>query len=81
MQATYADYLTAYKDLETQRKSVALADENYAVVQNRYDNGLALLTDMLDASDSKLSADLDAVHAEINIIYNFFKLKYICNSL
>lgn len=81
VQATYADYLTAYKDLETQRKSVALADENYAVVQNRYDNGLALLTDMLDASDSKLSADLDAVDAEINIIYNFFKLKYICNSL
>lgn len=75
------NYLTAYKDLETQRKSVALADENYAVVQNRYDNGLALLTDMLDASDSKLSADLDAVDAEINIIYNFFKLKYICNSL
>ena len=37
--------------------------------------------DMLDASDSKLSADLDAVDAEINIIYNFFKLKYICNSL
>lgn len=60
---------------------MALADENYAVVQNRYDNGLALLTDMLDASDSKLSADLDAVDAEINIIYNSFKLKYICNSL
>ena len=60
---------------------MALADEKYAVVQNRYDDGLALLTDMLDASDSKLSADLDAVDAEINIIYNFFKLKYICNSL
>lgn len=81
VKAAYTDYLTSYKELDTQRKSVALADENYAVVSNRYDNGLALLTDMLDASNSKLTADLGAVDAEINIIYNYFKLKYICHSL
>lgn len=81
VKAAYTDYLTAYKELDTQRKSVVLADENYAVVSNRYDNGLALLTDMLDASSAKLSADLSAVDAEINIIYNYFKLKYICHSL
>lgn len=81
VQATFTDYLTAFKELETQRKSVELADQCYAVTQNRYNNGLALLTDMLDASNSKLAADLGLVDANINILYNYYKLKYISNTL
>ncbi|MGN0281046.1 MAG: TolC family protein [Prevotella sp.] len=81
VQATYTDYLTAFKELETQRKSVELADQCYKVTENRYKNGLALLTDMLDASNSKLSADLGLVDANINILYNYYKLKYIANIL
>ncbi|MGM9699514.1 MAG: TolC family protein [Prevotella sp.] len=81
VQATYTDYLTAFKELETQRKSVELADQCYKVTENRYKNGLALLTDMLDASNSKLSADLGLVDANINILYNYYKLKYIANTL
>ena len=42
---------------------------------------MALLTDMLDASNSKLEAELSLVDADINIIYNYFKLKYISCSL
>ncbi|MGM9703599.1 MAG: TolC family protein [Prevotella sp.] len=81
VQATYTDYLTAFKERETQRKSVELADQCYKVTENRYKNGLALLTDMLDASNSKLSADLGLVDANINILYNYYKLRYIANTL
>ena len=81
IQATYTDYLTAFKELETQKKSVELADQCYNVTEKRYNNGLALLTDMLDASNSKLSADLGLVDADINIIFNYFKLKYISHTL
>lgn len=81
VQATYTDYLTAFKELQTQKKSVELADQCYAVTENRYKNGLALLTNMLDASNSKLSADLGLVDADINIIYNYYKLKYISHTL
>ncbi|MGN1229175.1 MAG: TolC family protein [Prevotella sp.] len=81
VQATYTDYLTAFKELQTQRKSVELADQCYDVTEKRYNNGLALLTDMLDASNSKLSAELGLVDADINILFNFFKLKYISHTL
>lgn len=81
VQVAYTDYLTAFKEQQTQRKSVELADQCYAVTENRYKNGLALLTDMLDASNSKLSADLGLVDADINIIYNYYKLKYISHTL
>ena len=51
-----------YLDLcRLQKKSVELADQCYSVTEKRYENGLALLTDMLDASNSKLSADLGLV--------------------
>ena len=79
--ATYVDYLTAYKEQMTQRKSVELANQCYEVTENRYRNGVALLTDMLDASNAKLSADLSLVDADINILYHYFKLKYISNTL
>ena len=68
-------------EVRTQEKQVELADQNYSVVKNRYDNDLALLTDMLDASNMKLSADMALVNARINMLYNYFKLKYITNTL
>jgi len=81
VQANYTNLLTSSVEVRTQEKQVELADQNYAVVKNRYDNDLALLTDMLDASNMKLSADMALVNARINMLYNYFKLKYITNTL
>ena len=81
VQASYTNLLTSSVEVRTQEKQVELADQNYAVVKNRYDNDLALLTDMLDASNMKLSADMALVNARINMLYNYFKLKYITNTL
>lgn len=81
VQASYTNLLTSATEVQTQEKQVELADQNYAVVRNRYANDLALLTDMLDASNMKLSADMALVNARINVLYNYFKLKYITNTL
>lgn len=81
LHANYMNYQTSQVEVETQRKQVALADEHYQVTQNRYEKGLALLTDMLDASNMKLSADIDLVNSQINHIYNYYKLKYITGTL
>lgn len=81
VQAGYVNFLTAFTDLRTQENSVKLADENYAVTNHRYKNEMALLTDMLDASNTKLGADLDLVNARINVVYNFYKMKYITHTL
>lgn len=81
IQESYVNFLTSFTDLRTQQKSVELADENYSVTSNRYQNDLALLTDMLDASNMKLSADMGLVNARINVIFNYYKMKYITHTL
>lgn len=81
VQANYTNILTSYTEIKTQQKQVELANQNYSVVQNRYQNDLALLTDMVDASNMKLSAEMALVNARINMLYNFYKLKYVTNTL
>lgn len=81
VQAGYVGFMTSFAELATQRKNVELADENYGVTVNRYDNELALLTDLLDAGNTKLAADLGMVNARINVIYSFFKMKYLTHTL
>lgn len=81
VQAGYTNFLTAFTDLHTQENSVRLADQNYSVTSNRYRNEMALLTDLLDASNMKLSADLGLVNARINVLYNYYKMKYITHTL
>lgn len=81
VQESYVNFLTSFTDLRTQQKSVELANENYSVTSNRYQNDLALLTDMLDASNMKLSADMGLVNARINVIFNYYKMKYITHTL
>ena len=79
--ASYIDYLTSKAEVETQQKSVLLADKNYSVISSRYNNGLVTITDMLDAANVKLDAELELVNSNINLLYNYFKLKYISSSL
>lgn len=81
VQEGYVNFLTGFTDLRTQENSVKLANENYNVIDNRYKNEMALLTDMLDASNMKLSAELGLVNARINILYNYYRMKYITHTL
>ncbi len=79
--ASLTDYRTAYEELTTLRKNQELADSNYRITSNRYANGLALLTDMLDAANTKLDAEMDLVNAQINIVYAYYKMRYITHTL
>jgi len=81
VQAAHTNYLQSYVELETQQKNVQLAQQNYEVVNNRYLNQLALITDMIDASNMKLDAELNEVDARINIAYAYYKMKYITGQL
>ena len=81
VQAAYINYKDALTLLETKEKSVELATQNYEVVNYRYSNNLVLITELLDASAQKLDAELQAVNARINILYNYYKLHYISGTL
>lgn len=69
-------YLEAYEELKTRRKSVELAERNYRTVSTRYSADMALVTDMLDAANSRLDAEQQLVNARINIIYCYYKLLF-----
>ena len=71
----------AYVRLETQQKSVQLAHENYGIVRQRYINGLALITDMLDASTTQLDMELLLANYQIGILYQYYLLKKITGTL
>ncbi|MDE6255626.1 MAG: TolC family protein, partial [Muribaculaceae bacterium] len=74
--ADYVKYLEAYEELKTQEKSVELADRNYRTTSTRYSADMALITDLLDAVNSKLDAEQQLVNARINIIYYYYKLLF-----
>lgn len=67
--------------LDTEEVNVRLAQENYSVVLTRFDNDMALLTDMLDASTAKLDAETRLVNAHINILLAYYQLKFISGTL
>lgn len=81
VQAAYVQYEQTYVELETQRKSVELARQNYEVMNDRYLNQLALVTDMVDASNLKLNAELSEVDARINIAYAYYRMKFIAGEI
>ena len=81
VQQAWTLYQQTFADLDTQRKSVQLARQNYQVVNDRYLNQLALITDMLDASNIRLNAELQEVDARINIVYAYYKMKYIAGTI
>lgn len=74
--ADYVRYLEAYEELKTQQKSVELAERNYNTTSTRYSADMALITDMLDAANSRLDAEQRLVNARINIIYYYYKLLF-----
>lgn len=81
MQQAYTIHQQAFVELHTLQKSVELASQNYKVMNNRYLNQLALVTDMVDASNLKLNAELQEVNARINVAYTYYNMMYVAGNL
>lgn len=81
VQKAYADYLQSYVELETSEKSLQLADENYERIHDRYMEQLVLVTDMLDAFNMKLDAELGVSAANAEIQYRLCCLRYAAGIL
>lgn len=77
----YVRYLDSFELLRTQEKSLELAQENYQVIADRYANDLVLVTDLVDADNLRLAAEVQYVNARINIIYNYCRLLYTAGIL
>ena len=58
----------ALQRVEALQLSVRQAQENYRIMQNRYLNQLAILTDLLDANSVRLNVELQLVTARTRVI-------------
>lgn len=81
VQEAYTLYRQSFVDLRTRRKGVELASQNYRIVSDRYLAQLAIVTDMLDASNVKLDAELQEVNARVNTVFAYYKMKYIAGEI
>ncbi|WP_340154498.1 TolC family protein [uncultured Winogradskyella sp.] len=72
--AAYLKYNETISQKDTYLESKRLAEENYRITEKKYLNQLALITEMLDASNSKLEAELQYINSEISIIYSYYNL-------
>lgn len=73
--SAFIKYNEALTEFSQREKSRQLADDNYRIVEKKYLNQLALLTDILDASSAKLAAELNQSNAGINIVYQWYQLQ------
>lgn len=81
VKSAYIHFVESFTILETEQKSLQLATKNYETINNRYLNDLALITDMLDASNAKLNSELQVANARINILFNYYQLKKVAGNL
>ena len=72
--AAYIKYNEAITQNSTLRKNTELTSENYRIMESKYNNQLAILLDLIDASNAKLDAELQYANSEVNIVYAYYKL-------
>ena len=81
VKAAFVRYGEAVEDLNTLTADLQSAEENYRVVEKKYFNQLALLTDMIDATNTKVEAELRVTNARINLQYTYRQLLYQTGTL
>lgn len=68
----YLNWLSSQKKIDVYAKAIEQSDENYKIVKNKYVNGLATVTDVLEADVAQLQAHLSysLAKADAVVVYN-----------
>ena len=79
--AARTEYRDSFTQLDICEQALDLALVSYDQVSDRYNGGLATITDLLDASSAKLESEIAEINARIDILASYYKLQYICATL
>lgn len=60
--------------IEVYQKALEQAVENYRITKNKYDNGLATMTELLDADAAQISANVGVINAKADAALAYRKL-------
>jgi len=77
----YQAYLLSHKKIEVYEKAVIQAAENYRITNNKYNNNLVTITDLLDADVANVQAKLDLSFAKADAVVAYDKLLLTTGSL
>ncbi|MBS1534023.1 MAG: TolC family protein [Bacteroidetes bacterium] len=67
------NYELAQKQDRVYAESVTQATENYRIVKDKYDNGLANTNDLLEADVDQLSAKINLANAKANVALKYYE--------
>lgn len=81
VRTAYLRHKEALLQVEALKLSVRQAAENYRIMQNRYMNQLAILTDLLDANSVRLNVELQLTTARTQVVYTYYQLLKACGQL
>lgn len=80
-QSLFIKYSEAQNRIEVSEKSIEQARSNYEIINTKYFNQLALLTDLLDADNLYQQSKYDHIKAEISAVIIYYKLLYLTAQL
>lgn len=81
VKSAYLKHQEALQRVKLLEISVKQANENYRIVDTKYFNQLAILTDLLDANTIQLEVELKLTAARTNAVYTYYQLLNVCGKL
>ena len=77
----YNNYIQAIKQKEVSLVNEEAAEENYRITKLKYDNQLVTVIEIIDASNTKLEAELQTLDDQTAIILNYVRLLRVTGQL
>lgn len=74
VESAYTKFQESIQQVEIYDESRDLAKANYKIIEAKYMNQLALIIDMIDASNAKLEAELQLTNAQVTVLFQYYKL-------
>lgn len=70
----YLQYKESLEKIDVAQKSLTQAEENYKIVKSKYDNHIALLTDLLDADNYLLNAKINLISSKADATLAYYSM-------
>lgn len=81
VKSAYLKHQEALLRVKALEITVDQANENYRIVDKKYFNQLAILTDLLDANTIQLTVELQLTAARTKAVYTYYQLLNVCGKI